>query len=137
VWALGVVLYEMLTGGVPFKGAYAEAMFHAIKHEPVPPLRVPGAGDREIPVALEMLVLRALEKDPERRYQSAREVARDIRLLQGRTVPLDLLTAPLPMAEILTERERGSRRRSSKRMVLAGVAAVFIAACGAYVWLTW
>src|SRR5207249_10705757 len=106
VWALGVVLYEMLTGGVPFKGAYPEATFHAIKNEPVPPL---GGLDREIPPALEMLVLRTLEKDPERRYQTARDVARDLRLLQCRTVPLDLLTYPLSMAEILTGRAHGDR----------------------------
>src|SRR5437763_14912583 len=84
VWALGVVLYEMLTGRVPFTGAYPEAVFHAIKNEPVPP---PGAAGRDIPPATEMPVLRALERDPQRRDQSARHLARDSRLLQGRTLP--------------------------------------------------
>ena len=92
VWALGVVMYEMLTGRVPFSGTYPEATFHAIKNEPVPPL---SRSDRDIPVALQTLVSRALEKDPERRYQTAREMARDLRLLQGRTVPLDLRTEQL------------------------------------------
>ena len=63
----------MLTGEVPFKGGYAEAIFHAIKFEPVPPL---ARTDRDIPDVLERIVLRALEKDPAGRYQSARELAR-------------------------------------------------------------
>ena len=141
VWALGVVLYEMLTGGVPFKGSYPEATFHAIKNEPVPPLRIPGTTDHEIPPALEMLVLRALEKDPERRYQSAREVARDIRLLQGRTVPLDLRTEPLPVLPGLEARQPLSRSQRMRRAVtparaIAAVVALAAIVAGTYAWMT-
>jgi serine/threonine protein kinase/Tol biopolymer transport system component len=89
VWSLGVVLFETLAGQLPFKGGYAEAISHAIRNDPAPPLRLVR---REIPPPLEKLVLRALKKDPNLRFQSVREMARELRQLQGRTIPLDLRT---------------------------------------------
>ena len=61
VWAVGVVLYEMLAGHVPFQGSYAEAIAYAIRHEAPAPLR---ASRPEIPEEVEQLVFRALHKDP-------------------------------------------------------------------------
>ena len=70
LYSAGIVLYELLTGRVPFDGEAPVSI--ALKHVselPVPPGRArPG-----IPPALEAVVMRSLEKDPERRFQSAEE----------------------------------------------------------------
>src|SRR5467141_3074242 len=68
LWALGVVLYEMLTGRKPFTGAEEGAVALAILHDEPPP---PSTYRGEISAALESLVLRLLRKDPDKRYVSA------------------------------------------------------------------
>ncbi len=134
VWALGIVLYEMLTGAPPFRGPYPEATFHAIKHEPLPSLRMRRP---DVPEALELIVMKALEKDAARRFQSAREPARDLRLLQGRTIPLDLRTEEVPLAArgaLQAPREVGRRRSRLWMALAAAVVALGMASGGAYYW---
>jgi serine/threonine protein kinase len=109
-------LYEMLTGRAPFSGAYPEAVFHAIKNEALPPF----VADRAIPPAVEALVLRVLDKDPERRYQSARELARDLRLLQNLTVPPDLRPPPLTWPQRVRRRVMPARAIALLRRILEG-----------------
>ena len=75
LYSVGIVLYEMLTGRVPFEGDSAVAI--AMKHlgeEPVPPsVYAPG-----VPAGLEQVVLRALAKDAGDRYQTAEEMSADL-----------------------------------------------------------
>ncbi|NUO49104.1 MAG: protein kinase, partial [Polyangiaceae bacterium] len=74
IYACGAMLYEMATGTVPIKGSTPLATMTAQLVEAIEPPRTRAPG-RNIPPALEAVILRALEKEPERRYASARELA--------------------------------------------------------------
>jgi serine/threonine-protein kinase len=76
LWALGVLLYEMLTGARPFHGGRETAILHAILHEAPVPL---DERRDEVPTALQAVVERCLEKEPKRRYPSAEALLEDLR----------------------------------------------------------
>src|SRR5207253_9977356 len=75
IYSLGVILYEMLTGRPPFKGdAPIDILFQIAQDEPVPPSRL----QPKIPRDLEIICLKCLEKDPNRRYLTAQALANDL-----------------------------------------------------------
>ncbi len=128
LFALGIVLYEMATGVMPFQGKTLGAVMAAILRDvPEPPLQL----NPDLPEDLQQIIGKALEKDPDVRYQTASDMRADLKRLQrdlnsGRSQPV-------------FSSKPGSRSRSVRRSgvpwpYLAAVAAVLLVAA-AGLWL--
>lgn len=106
IWSLGVVLYEALTGGLPFPGERPESVLYSVVHEEPEPL---GALRHDVPPELEAIVDRCLRKDPDERFASAAELVSALEPLgRGRTSGSSLIgigsTTRIP---VLPARRRG------------------------------
>ena len=120
LFSLGVVMYEMATGQLPFKGATSATIFDGILHHEVPP---PSQLNPEVPPELDSVILGALEKERTLRVQSAAELRAELkRLMRGSAASrVPTATAVRPA-------------RQSRRGLVAGVALAALVASIALAW---
>src|SRR5436190_10699141 len=127
VYALGAILYELLTGRPPFRAATAaETLQQVISQEPAPPSRL----NDKVPRDLEIICLKCLHKEPQRRYSTAASLADDLdRFLQGEAI------AARP--ERTVERwVRQVRRRLALSAACAVVGLLGVALVGGTLWVS-
>jgi serine/threonine protein kinase len=100
LYSVGIVMYEIFTGTLPFRNDRDDivaTMYSHVHDLPTPPREI----NRNIPEALEIVIMRAIEKDPGRRYQNASEFMLDISALLGPTAQPLSQSPPVPEAKPL------------------------------------
>ena len=129
IFAMGSVLYELLTGARPFEGNTLHNTLYKIVSEEPPPIRdvMPG-----LPATLDRIVRRALAKEPANRYQNALEMADDLAAVRAEIDSENKTTSTLSLRRSMeTAMAKRTRKRSRNRMVAVAAALVVVIAAGA------
>jgi Tol biopolymer transport system component len=129
IWSLGVVIYEMLSGRLPFNNQSGQGLAYQIVHQEPEPLTALRSG---LPIEIDQIVAKAMAKDPARRYQHVDDLLVDLETLKKRLPDLGRTTAWTGKATALRSPSRW------KKIVpwVAAVGLVLIAAAS-IIWKPW
>jgi serine/threonine protein kinase/Tfp pilus assembly protein PilF len=130
IYSLGVILYEMVTGRVPFEGDTALSI--AMKHKSEVP-KNPKEYNAQIPDDISHLILKCLEKDKGNRYQSAGELHSELENIEK---GMPTTEREIPKRKAITSREI-TVSFSAKRLIIPTLAIIAIAIIGLFLWHPW
>lgn len=136
IYSLGVVMYEMLTGVLPYDGDTPQAV--AIKHI-AGECALPSELKADIPEELERITMKAMNADIDKRYSTVGDLMRDLEAFRQKMLTIETISQdeirPVPVDEAFEEKYQRRRIRSRRVSILSGVCGVLLVIIALFIFL--
>jgi len=129
IYSLGIVMYEMATGRIPFESETAMSM---IRHHIYDTAVSPSSYNKEIPTGLEAIIMKCIQKDPNKRYANPNQLLEDITAFRQQRAPVHAAQQALE-ATMISDLVRKKKR--SRLVLYSAVAGIIVIAGGVALWM--